>query len=361
MKPIPEELEPELARLAFRRLLGTALVGSIGVVGTTCLIANHDHDPIVWKIGLLTGLICLLRLSVILAFALRRKPELSPAAARRWTASYATATLLYCSAFAVLTLYVFLALDGKTQFIVTMGAFSLCAGISARIGLRPWITQLCAGIILGALAVSVLRPGDLFGRIAFFCICSFAFANWESVRSKFDIVVEQLRTRVILRTYAEQDSLTGLANRRRFEDRLAALCSGNGKFGILYMDLDKFKQVNDTFGHPVGDALLQQVANRLRTVVRQDRDLLARIGGDEFAILQSSIDDDSPQLLALRIREALTPVFLVEGHRLHITTSIGARLAEGSFNTPRTLLGRADAALYRVKQAGGGSFALAED
>ena len=359
---IHPEIEIDLTLLVFRRLIVTVVLGGFGLVGSALLLARHYNDPWLWRIAGSTAIICTARIAVVLAFTLRRGSSLTPYAARRWRIAYASATFLYCCSLAASTLYTFAYHDAHAQFLCTIGIFSFCAALGARIGLRPWIIQLCGFIMLGALAVSVLRLGDLLDRTAFVLVCFFAYIHWESVQNKFDIVLEQLHSRRRLRDLALHDALTGLANRRHFEDRLAHLCSGSTSFGVLYMDLDRFKQINDTFGHATGDLLLQCVADRLRSVIRSDQDLLARLGGDEFAILQTSVtEENAPQTLAARIHHALREPLLIEGLQLGITASIGARVATGSYNNPRILLGRADAALYRVKQAGGAAFALAED
>ena len=338
------------------------LGGSIALLGSNALLADHFNDPWLWNLTRWMGEICAVRVLIVVAFSYRPKPDLTRLMANLWSAAYALSTFLFCCAAAASTLYNFRFHDASAQAICTLSTFSLCAALSSRIGLRPWIPQLCGFIMLGALGLSVIRPFDLLARTGFVILCFFAYAHWEGVKTKFEVVVEQLQSRRHLQTVAEHDALTGLANRRYFEERLAAMCENAETFGILFLDLDRFKQVNDTWGHNTGDALLQQVADRLRSVVRADQDLLARLGGDEFAIIQTCISsEESAQALARRIAEVLVPPIYVEGKELRISASIGARLSSGSFNNPRIILGRADAALYRVKQAGGASFALAED
>src|ERR1700722_878524 len=122
---------------------------------------------------------------------------------------------------------------------------------------------------------------------------------------------------------ARTDGLTGLANRSTFTERLsqayAAAQRGALPFAILYLDLDKFKPVNDTFGHPVGDLLLQQVAQRLKSCTRET-DLVARLGGDEFAILQGEMKEPANAgTLAAKIQTALALPFLVNGNEINIS------------------------------------------
>ncbi len=155
---------------------------------------------------------------------------------------------------------------------------------------------------------------------------------------------------------ARTDGLTGLANRNTFGEHLrfafAAARRGAPAFAVLYLDLDRFKDVNDTLGHPVGDLLLKTVAERLKGSTRET-DLVARPGGDEFAILQSDLNDVADAgALATNIRTALAEPILLNGNELHITASVGIAIYTPEIAAPDDMLTRADLALYRAKQEG---------
>src|ERR1700722_16692957 len=155
---------------------------------------------------------------------------------------------------------------------------------------------------------------------------------------------------------ARTDSLTGLANRSTFNERLwqafAAAQRGALGFAILYLDLDKFKPVNDTFGHPVGDALLQQVAERLKCCTRES-DVVARLGGDEFAILQGEMREAANAgVMAAKIQAALARPFSVNGNEINISVSIGISPYIPGNAGADTMLVQADLALYRSKDEG---------
>ena len=118
------------------------------------------------------------------------------------------------------------------------------------------------------------------------------------------------------------------------------------------LDLDRFKSVNDTLGHPVGDALLKQVSERLLSCVRQG-DVVARLGGDEFAIIQANVRDaDSTEALAARIVETISKPYEIDGQRIDISTSIGMTLAPRDGTDADQLMKNADLALYRAKADG---------
>jgi len=154
---------------------------------------------------------------------------------------------------------------------------------------------------------------------------------------------------------ARHDALTKLANRSLFREQLqqALLRLGRGQgFAVLCLDLDRFKSVNDTLGHPVGDALLQQVSVRLLDCVRQG-DVVARLGGDEFAIIQADVcDPDDTEALASRIVDTVSEAYDIAGHRIDISTSIGMTLAPRDGADADQLMKNADLALYRAKADG---------
>ncbi|MCJ2080539.1 putative bifunctional diguanylate cyclase/phosphodiesterase [Methylobacterium sp. J-090] len=156
---------------------------------------------------------------------------------------------------------------------------------------------------------------------------------------------------------ASYDALTGLANRALFQDLASMECERAERTGmpcaLLYLDLDGFKIVNDTFGHALGDALLIQVATRLSALVRPG-DLVARLGGDEFAILHPCADADDASALARAVIGQISVPYIIDGVQVEIGVSIGFALAPNDATTPETLLGRADLALYRAKAAGRG-------
>ncbi|KQO73628.1 EAL domain-containing protein [Methylobacterium sp. Leaf89] len=163
---------------------------------------------------------------------------------------------------------------------------------------------------------------------------------------------------------ALHDGLTGLPNRLLFKEGLSnALARADrrgGRFAVLACDLDRFKAVNDTLGHPAGDALLRVVADRLRSVVREG-DTVARLGGDEFAIILADLDDPQEAgLAARRIIEAMEQPVDLDGHRVGIGVSVGIGLGSQDGADADTLFRNADIALYRAKAAGRNTYRFYE-
>ena len=159
---------------------------------------------------------------------------------------------------------------------------------------------------------------------------------------------------------AFHDSLTGLANRALFKDRvehaLTRLQRRRRPLAVFFLDLDRFKAINDSFGHASGDALLIAVSRRLRDCVRAE-DTVARLGGDEFAVLVENLASESEvRIVADRVKEAFRDPIEIDGRELAVAASIGIALSEeAGAETADDLLRNADLAMYRAKAAGGGA------
>jgi diguanylate cyclase (GGDEF)-like protein len=156
-----------------------------------------------------------------------------------------------------------------------------------------------------------------------------------------------------LRYQALHDPLTDLPNRRLFEAELARALPPESLLAVLFIDLDGFKQVNDTYGHDVGDDLLVQVSQRMQFCLRET-DTLARIGGDEFTVLLDPVEHLSEAMqVAERIISVIQPVFKLEHHEVHVNASIGVVLEEQGISSDE-IVHRADVAMYQAKRSGKG-------
>jgi diguanylate cyclase (GGDEF)-like protein/PAS domain S-box-containing protein len=194
-------------------------------------------------------------------------------------------------------------------------------------------------------------------------------ANVRSV-SKDGVLVgyegtnEDIRARKIaeerVQFLAYYDALTGLPNRTLFRDRLAKALAGarrqECRVAILFLDLDRFKDINDSLGHSVGDLLLQEVAERLKTWGREE-DTIARLGGDEFLIMLTDIKDvPDAAVTAQRLIDAMTAEFVVQGHSRKVSCSIGISIFPEHGADGETLIRRTDAAMYSAKDYGRNNF-----
>ena len=245
-------------------------------------------------------------------------------------------------------------------------------GFSRRVG-PPIVSAAVATLVLTNFAMVLLadrasQDGHLFAAIwpialtstvAVVLVMSFLF------KSIVELVTELERREAEAQHQALHDQLTGLANRALLEDRLAqALCryrrSGE-QVALLMLDLDRFKQVNDTLGHNAGDEMVRMVADRLRGLLR-DSDTVARIGGDEFAIIQARPRGEADvRRLCERVIETVGQPYQIGDREARVGVSIGAVFAGPDAATATDLLRKADITMYRAKAAGRDCFRIFTD
>jgi diguanylate cyclase (GGDEF)-like protein len=179
-------------------------------------------------------------------------------------------------------------------------------------------------------------------------------------------ITAQKRAETQITYMARHDGLTGIANRavllEKMEDAAARLRRYGNRFTVFMLDLDLFKTVNDSLGHPVGDGLLKVVADRLSVCICET-DAVARLGGDEFAILATADGDQRQTAIAMasRLLEAVAAPYDLDGHHINIGTSIGIALAPEHGTDVAQLVKNADLALYKAKSEGRDAYRFFED
>jgi diguanylate cyclase (GGDEF)-like protein/PAS domain S-box-containing protein len=193
-------------------------------------------------------------------------------------------------------------------------------------------------------SISISPVRDAQGKIAGYAVTTFDITQHKAFE-------EQLKHQ------AFHDALTGLPNRSLFYDRLEqtmrAAHRDDAPMALLLLDLDRFKQVNDSLGHHAGDMLLLEFAARLERTLR-DSDTVARLGGDEFAIILPTVDQFQTDAIVEKIQTALRLPLILEGHRIDVESSVGVALYPAHGNDSTTLLRRADVAMYTAKRSGEG-------
>jgi diguanylate cyclase len=243
--------------------------------------------------------------------------------------------------------------------------FGFAAGVVSRISVRPVIC------VVSLLIATVPTVGGLLAHVAadhamrlhaeLFLIEAALVAmitglSLQTVAHLYRSAVEHLTAQHDLALLANRDALTGLANRlllrERFQEASQAVLHGRSRIALHFIDLDGFKAINDGHGHPTGDAVLQQVAQRLESSLRAE-DTVARLGGDEFVVLQADVAHDSEaDMLARRIIRALSAPYVVDDATVHLSASIGIAIAPDAGLDLSRILACADAALYRSKLGG---------
>jgi len=176
---------------------------------------------------------------------------------------------------------------------------------------------------------------------------------YEELKQKSQTALAKSKQRY--KELATKDSLTGILNRFAFQEELKRVVSNskrtNAKFALLFLDLDHFKEVNDTYGHDIGDKLLQEVTNRILPNIRIE-DVFARIGGDEFVLILTNIKNDTLEQLVEKAITLFREPWIVGNIKLNVTTSIGVAIFPDHADSGSELMKKADIAMYKSKELG---------
>lgn len=328
------------------------------------LIYKDGKAPAVAVITGLAAAVTLARIWLLVAYS-RRAAGMDVAELRKWEGYYAVGSHSFATLLAALGVHVLQGHSSLNHLIVVSLIFTFGAGIVSRIGARP---AICVPSLLLATVPTIialaLHSGSTQGEgmhseyfmVEALLVAAVTALSLESVRHLQKSTVEHLTAKHDLAFLVRQDALTGLPNRlllrERFRDSLHDNAADDRQLALHFLDLDGFKGVNDRYGHPTGDALLCEVAGRLRSIIRSV-DTAARIGGDEFIVIQSDVrHENEAEMLARRIIKQLSVPYEVMGSSMRISVSIGIALAPQHGVDLEKLTACADAALYRSKQGG---------
>lgn len=342
---------PELVEARYSTLMPVVLVafGQI-LVGTMATLETRDTAFAI--ITLLGVVVTAARLFIIFAYRRRFSGGTSNLArARSWQrwyqfGSYAAAALTGALAFRCFTIG-----SAEIAMLGNAVAFGYASGVVARGAIPPkWafasITLVTAPIILGCLT-HVTEPAYLSLAIL---VSVFYIGSFEIIRSNYESTANQIRLKHQYEEMAKFDPLTRLRNRSALPE-ITRRIAGEERLAVHYLDLDRFKAANDRYGHPAGDMLLKEVANRLNGLSGH-ADLAIRLGGDEFAVVQGNVATRTDvEQLAARIVRAIGMPYVVDRNPIHLGASIGFAIAPGDGRTAEALLAHADSRLYASKRA----------
>lgn len=239
----------------------------------------------------------------------------------------------------------------EIQMLLAVLIVGYAAGVAAGVSLRPRISLLALASAVMPMALASAMVGDPSHAMLAFMLIALLAGGITSIRGRYRWTSENIAMRHLLGTMARHDPLTGLANRLGLADAYTrARCQLDQKLLAVHcLDLDRFKPVNDRYGHPVGDRLLQMVAQRLSKVVASNC-LPCRLGGDEFVLLQTSIGHaDEVEMVRRRIIRSLERPYQIDAFEISIGVSVGSAIAEDDLVGLDTLLKEADAASYEAK------------
>ncbi|WP_404339427.1 diguanylate cyclase domain-containing protein [Sphingomonas sp. MMS12-HWE2-04] len=361
-RAVPEPVYRQLIDILFGMTLPVfGLAIAFLAVGILAAIATRD-----WTIiGLLVmgGVVTAGRLLTFVAY--HRDPAPGRLALRRWERRYAVGSYAFALLLAGFNLRLLCYHEPLLHLLSVSLVFGYGAGIVARISVRPVIcvTSLALAIaptIAGLFAHAFSDPVapmhlELYLLEALLLTVIVAL-SLQTVGHLYRATIRHLTSEHDFACLAKRDPLTNLANRlllrERFDESCAAAARAGSQVAVHCIDLDGFKPVNDTHGHPVGDAVLREVAARLADAVRA-QDCVARVGGDEFVVVQAEVRHGSEaELLARRLIGAIRAPYRIGERTIRISASIGiAVLHDVNADLEQTLT-RADAALYRAKSGG---------
>lgn len=327
------------------------------IVGT--ISAVQTGDGLTTLLTVLGAVVTAVRMLGVLAFRrqTRSRSLVDRAEARAWEWRYAAgslATALLVGLFAARSLFV----GDATCLVMAVGiAFGFGAGIVARLSLRPVLAFLgFAAVGLPSVVAAFLKQWDVPHLAMGLMFLTFIVAGCEMVRLAYNSTLNQMTLKQKFEQLARIDPMTGLLNRSVLAIDLERIVADGGAATVAVhaIDLDHFKAANDRYGHPVGDALLRQVAARLMAVAGS-ADLIVRMGGDEFILAQRQVRSrGDAEAMAQQIVQSISAPYHVDGHEIAIGASIGIALSGEHGKTVEALLARSDAALYRAKERRGG-------
>ncbi|MBB6424639.1 GGDEF domain-containing protein [Sphingopyxis sp. JAI128] len=365
--PSPATLPLPVYRDFVAMLFGMWLpIFGLGIVFVAiCLLVGRALDNgFILLLAALGALTTALRLTTLRAYC-RSAPVADFANLKRWERRYAVGNYVSAALIALLNVDTITAHAPLLHLITVSLVFSFGAGIVSRTSVRPAICVISLLIAtlptIAALGWHALEPhpiplhAELFG-IEALIVAMITALSLQTVAHLYRTSVEHHTARHDMAKLARTDALTGLSNRlllrELFQHHTAAAMRMKNQVALHFLDLDGFKAVNDRFGHPAGDALLEQVARRLEDMVRSD-DVVSRLGGDEFIVLQVGLRADSEaELLARRFIREIGKPYVVDGISMSISVSVGIATAPRLGIELERLLACADAALYRAKAGG---------
>lgn len=341
------------------------VLGLGAVFVCVCILAAFElGEPVYAAVALLGATTTILRIVSIDSYA-SASLVLDAESLRQWERRYATGNYVSAGLLALLNVLVLSAHDPLLHLITVSLVFSFGAGIVSRTSVRPKICVISLLLAtmptVGALALHAFDTHSGALHMEMFLIEAVLVAmitglSLQTVAYLYRSAAEHHTARHDLAMLAKYDALTGLANRlllrERFQSSIAEARRTGYLLAVHFLDLDGFKAINDRYGHPTGDALLEQVAHRLESIIRSG-DTVARLGGDEFVMLQGGIlHDDEAKMLAHRIIRKLSVPYAIDGNTMRVSVSVGIATAPQQGIELERLLACADSALYRAKAGG---------
>jgi diguanylate cyclase len=351
--------EVELIRSLYATLSATIIMSIIYVASFGVL--TFERRNIILTAFAIAGIFSsAARIGVLLlGKAKANSPTLDIIGARRLEQTFAIAYFQFACLLGFSAAYVFAYEDSaRFDMLVICLLVGYGAGVAAGVGLRPWIAIPSMVVaVVPTIVAAVVHGGDSIYYATALATAALLFGGCQSVLRRYRETSSGIGRRLTFEALARRDALTSLPNRLAlrewFEDRVAAM-HPHRLIAVYCLDLDGFKPINDTFGHPAGDLLLKAVAERVTRSLRSG-DIAARLGGDEFAVILHDLENrEEAWAMAHRLRRCIAEPFEVRGSQIQISTCVGYVLSEPVHPDLDELLALADNSLYLAKTRGSG-------
>lgn len=354
---LPDGTYIELVASLFSTLLPTAIM-AMSFLGVAMLVTSQTPDTALTVLMVAGSVAAGARLTVLLRYRRRaRDAALSAETARYLQRRFAAAYLAFALIFGLFEARAFVVAAPETRMAIIGLLFGYGAGVAAGLSMRPWISVPSMLIAIVPTIILAWSYPDITFRVTGTLLAIFLAGGIQSVLARYRQAAAEITRRQLFATLARSDHLTNLPNRLSLRERFDACVARSGPHATIAvhcLDLDRFKPVNDRYGHPTGDALLKAVSGRLQGLLRHS-DFASRIGGDEFVVVQTEMAHaGEAQLLARRIARAIAQPYSIDGHDISIGTSIGYSEAAAAGADLDRLIAQADEALCGIKNKGGG-------
>ncbi len=347
--PVPDTVRDDVAQLRYASMQAQVpllYATTMMVIAITMMVAQPDAG--FWiRVGLPGGIIA--TCAVRLTWWLRHRSGTPDAATarRRMIQMTIIASMIACAASFWASFGWVQSVPGERSYYPMFMAIGLLSAAFCMSTIRATAIWLLLVGLIPILATLTVAGGRMEHTAAILVTISAMFLI-RLIAQRHDQLVMLLELQQQMRELAATDPLTGLANRRRLLDQLAAALQQGQRPAVLLLDLDGFKAVNDAHGHAVGDALLCEIGERLRLAIGEDA-LASRLGGDEFAVVLDAADTARAQALADRILSSLIAPIIIGSLRLRVGASLGFVIAARGEVDPHALIAAADTRLYAAK------------
>lgn len=356
-----DKIYAELVRSLFATVVPASIM-SLAFMLVAALIYRRFEDSAVLVLGAAGTAASLTRIIVFLRYrAEAHRDGLIVTRAHIMERDFALSYLAFALCLGAFGAQIFLHASAAAHMLTICLLVGYCAGVAAGVGLRPAIAIPSMVLaIVPAIVVAALKPDEIYWATSGIASALLAGGSYSMIE-RHRTAQREIGKRITFASMARSDGLTDLPNRlalREWFQKHVVLGSSPSAVAVHYLDLDGFKPVNDKFGHPVGDALLRAVGQRLANNLRTG-DIAARLGGDEFAIIQRGLDrPDEARLLVHRLCNAMKQPFRIGEHEICISACVGSVSVQDCTDDLEQLISWADEALYTAKRQGQGTTAL---